>query len=273
MKIKTIYLLTCFLGSTILMNAQVGINTSNPQGALTIDAGKDNPTSGAPSATQAANDITVSVAGNMGVGLTVPTNKLHVLGTDPIRAEGIQAGNPNTDRPMVVDGNGVLKSINTLSVLGIPNPAIFRLETAIPNFLNGVGAGGNQLVPMAVVKNTISGLTYNSTTGVMSIPPGNYQMVFVYEATHNNTGCTLSSYIVDFPTGSGTTTQRIHSTAAHNEGGGSNHGGTITYTTQITATRNWTIQLGRGQSGNCSGTGMNLSALSTHLLIFRIGDL
>ncbi|KFF02856.1 hypothetical protein [Chryseobacterium luteum] len=208
----------------------------------------------------------------VGIGVALPTNKLHIDATNPIRAQGIQAGDPNTDRLMVVDGNGVLKSINTLSALSLPTPAIFRLNTGLTNFLNGVAAGNKQTVPMSVVKNTIDGLSYNTSTSTMTIPPGNYQMVFVYEATHNNTGCTLSSYIVDFPTGS-SAVQRIHSTASHMEGGTSNHGGSITFTTQITATRDWQIQLGRGQSGNCSGTGMNLTGLSTHLLVFRIGDL
>jgi len=281
MKLTFYYFVSIFFTTTTI-HAQVGIYTSNPQGTFNIDAAKDNPAVGTPSAAQAANDLTVSTSGNLGIGLTSPTNKIHINGTDPIRATGIQAGNSNTDRPLVVDGNGVFKSINTLSVLGIPTPAIYRLETVQNNFLNGVGAGSNQTVPMVEVKNTINGLTYNSTSRVLTIPPGNYQMVFVYEATHDDTAagsvtppstrCTISSYIVDFPTGAGTTTQRIHSTSAHNAGGLSNHGGTVTFTTQITGTRNWTIQLGRGQSGNCSGVGMTLAPLSTHLLVFRIGD-
>lgn len=281
-----------FFNGTLWKNVNSGAqNIYNANGSLTgarVVAQAENTLAFTGSAVNAfsVDGSTFSVdASNdrVGVGTTSPTNKLHVTGTDPIRAEGIQAGNANTDRPMVVDGNGVVKTINTLSVLGIPNPAIFRLETAQTNFLNGVGAGSNQIVPMAVVKNTITGLTYNAATSVMTIPPGNYQMVFVYEGTHDDTNggtvtppttrCTISSYIVDFPIGTGTSTARIHSTAAHGVGGLSNHGGTITYTTQITGTRNWTIQLGRGQSGNCGGVGMNLTAIATHLLVFRIGDL
>lgn len=219
------------------------------------------------------NTISIDATNNrVGIGVALPTNKLHINATNPIRAEGIAAGDPNTDRLMVIDGNGVLKSINTLSALSLPTPAIFRLNSSRNNFLDGVGAGSKQTVPMSLVKNTIDGLTYDSSTSTITIPPGNYQMVFVYEAIHNSTGCTLSSYIVDFPTGS-TSVQRIHSTASHLQGGLSNHGGSITYTTQIPTTRDWKIELGRGQSGNCSGTGMSLTGLSTHLLVFRIGDL
>lgn len=207
----------------------------------------------------------------LGLGTAAPSNKLHVTAaSNPLRLEGTTAGDPNVDRPVVIDANGVIKSINTLSVLGIPNPAIFRLETAQSNFLNGVAAGGSQVVPMSVVKNTINGMSYNTATSTITFPPGTYQMTFVYEGSHNATGCTISSYLVDFPLNA--TTQRIHSTASHIEGGASNHGGTITYATIIPTTRTWQIALGRGQSGNCSGTGMGLSALSTQLLVFRIGD-
>lgn len=214
--------------------------------------------------------IRITATGNIGMGTNTPSNKLHINATDPLRIQGTTAGDPNTDRPVVIDANGVIKSINTLSVLGIPNPAIFRLETAQSNFLNGVAAGGSQVVPMSVVKNTINGMSYNATTSTITFPPGTYQMTFVYEGSHNATGCTISSYLVDFPLNA--TTQRIHSTASHIEGGASNHGGTITYATIIPAARTWQIALGRGQSGNCSGPGMGLSALSTQLLVFRIGD-
>jgi len=123
---------------------------------------------------------------------------------------------------------------------------------------------------MSVVKNSIPGLTYNAGTSTITFPAGTYQMTVVYEATHNNTGCTISSYFVDFPLDA--TTTRIHNTAAHSEGALSNHGGTVTYATTIPLNRAWQIQLGRGQSGNCSGTGMSLAANSTQLLVFRIGD-
>ncbi|WP_054511675.1 hypothetical protein [Chryseobacterium sp. ERMR1:04] len=185
----------------------------------------------------------IDINGNVGIGVTAPSNKLHVTATaDPLRLEGTTAGNPNTDRPVVIDANGVIKSINTLSVLGIPNPAIFRLETAQTNFLGGQGIGGSQVVPMSVVKNTIDGMSYNATTSTITFPAGTYQMTFVYEGNHNATGCTISSYYVDFPLNTGST--RIHNTAAHLEGGSSNHGGTITYATTIPA-RTWQIILGR----------------------------
>ena len=268
MKSKKLYLFFLFLTLAPIMQAQVGINTNNPQGVFNIDGAKDNPVTGAPSVAQQANDVAVTAAGNVGVGTTAPTNKMHINGTNPLRLQGLTAGVSDTDPLVVADANGVLKTIGTLDDLSIPSPAIFRLETAQNNFLSAQVSGGQQAVPMTVVKNSIPGLTYAGNT--ITFPPGSYQMTVVYEAVHNNTGCTISSYFVDFPLNAGTT--RIHNTASHSEGVLSNHGGTITYATSITATRTWPIQLGRGQSGNCTGAGMTLAANSTQLLVFRIGD-
>lgn len=220
----------------------------------------------------AAND-------RVGVGTAAPTNKLHINGTDPLRLQGTTTGNTTTDPLMVLDGNGVVKTIGTLGALSIPNPALFRLETAQTDFLNGFSAGSLSTVPMSVIKNSISGMSYNAATSTITFPAGTYQITFVYEALHNNDNgtsveadkCRNSSYIVDFPT-SISGTQRIHSTAYHNSGILSNHGGTITYSTTVPAGRTWPIRLGRGQSGNCTGPGMTLAAASTQLLVFRIGD-
>jgi hypothetical protein len=62
-------------------NAQVGVSTSNPQGTFHIDGAKDNPAVGAPSVTQQANDMVVTNTGSLGVGITVPTTKMHIVTT------------------------------------------------------------------------------------------------------------------------------------------------------------------------------------------------
>lgn len=64
-----------------LAYSQVGINTPNPQGVLHVDGAKDNPATGTPTAAQQANDVVVNSAGNLGIGLTSPANKLDVLTT------------------------------------------------------------------------------------------------------------------------------------------------------------------------------------------------
>lgn len=269
-KIKFSSLLALLSMSTIYY-AQVGINTANPQGVFNIDGAKDNPATGMPTAAQQANDVVVTSQGKLGVGTVSPANALHIKATaDPLKLEGVSVGNTTTDRLVVIDANGVIKSINTLGGLSIPNPAVFRLETVQNNFLTGVSAGGSQVVPMSIVKNTIPGLSYNTSTSTITFPAGTYEIMFVYEGTHNATDCTISSYFVDFPLNN--SVQRIHSTASHVAGYTSNHGGSITYATTIPAGKTWQISLGRGVSGNCSGNGMILRDNSTQLLVFRVGD-
>jgi hypothetical protein len=216
--------------------------------------------------------LTDENSGRVGIGTIVPANKLHIVASaDPLKLEGITAGSSTTDKLLVVDAGGVVKNIGSLGALSIPSPAVFKLVTQQNNFLNGTSSGAEKRVPMSLVKNSITGLTYNNTTSTITFPAGTYQMTFVYEGTHNNTNCTVSSYYVDFPI-SASNTQRVHSTASHLQGQASNHGGNITYVATIPEGTTWPIELGRGISGNCSGPGMLLRANSTLLLVYRIGD-
>jgi hypothetical protein len=163
----------------------------------------------------------------------------------------------------------LLISQDALDDLSIPFPAVFRLTNNMTNFLNGVVAGDAQVTPMTEIKNNIPGLSYNSSTSTVTFgKEGTYKIDFIYEGFHNN-NCTISSYFVDFPYQTGTT--RIHSTAPH-AAALNNHGGTISYTGVIPANRTWQIKLGRGQSGNCSGPGNQLSSPSTHVFIYRVGS-
>lgn len=127
---------------------------------------------------------------------------------------------------------------------------------------------------MTLIKNGISGLTYDPSNSTITFPPGTYQITFVYEGAHNNQlstpECSVSSHFVDFPLSSGL--QRVHNTSSHNAGPTSNYGGSIIYTTQLSNPVLWQIGLGRGQSGNCYGPGNTLVGVSTQLLVYRIGN-
>lgn len=239
-----------------------GVLANSPYGSY-ISSKDKNSGGGLPLALNASG-------GNVGIGTLAPSNKLHVNATDPLRLEGISEGVTSTDRLLVIDPTGVVKSIKTLGGLSIPNPAVFRLENSQNDFLSSANAGISQVVPMSVVKNTIPGLSYDAGSSTITFPAGTYEIMFVYEGTHNAANCTLSSYFVDFPLNNNL--QRIHSTAGHNQGGQSNHGGAITYATAVPANRTWQIRLGRGVSGNCGGAGMLLRENSTQLLVFRVGD-
>ena len=217
---------------------------------------------------------TLSVDGannRVGIGTIAPANNLHVVATtDPLRLDGVVAGNAGTDQLMAINPSGVVKKIGTVEDLGIPRPAVFRLDTQQNDFLSAQGIGTSQVVPMTMIANGINGLTYNAATSTVTLPQGLYQIAFVYEAAHNATGCTISSYFVDFPLNAGI--QRVHNTASHVQGATSNHGGTVNYTTTVPAGKTWQISLGRGQSGNCLGAGMLLAGLSTQVLIYKIGN-
>lgn len=225
------------------------------------------------------NDIVrmkISNNGNVGIGTTDPQATLDINGSSanpPLRIQNIAEGDISTENIIGVNSSGTVRDLGTglelLSTLSIPAPAIFKLSDDIPDFLKDKTMGEKQTVPMSVVKIGIKDMVYNESTSRITFPPGTYQIMFVYEGEHT-IECDLSSYFVDFPVSSGSA--RVHSTCSHNGGVLSNHGGTISYSTELVRTRTWQIALGRGQSGNCGGAGMTLIKNSTHLLIYRIGD-
>lgn len=58
--------------SSFFANAQVGINTINPQNTFHIDGAKDNPVTGVPSPVQQTNDFIVTSNGSTGIGTNTP---------------------------------------------------------------------------------------------------------------------------------------------------------------------------------------------------------
>lgn len=63
-------------------NAQVGINTSNPQAIFHVDGWKDNPASGNIASIQAANDMVITSSGELGIGTLSPVVKIDARSTD-----------------------------------------------------------------------------------------------------------------------------------------------------------------------------------------------
>ncbi|MDQ0783021.1 hypothetical protein QF044_002875 [Chryseobacterium sp. W4I1] len=98
---KILILPLCFIIN--LFNAQVGIGTNNPLGALHIDGAKDNPVSGVPTAAQISNDVIINKAtGFIGAGVLSPQVQLDMrsaanenalgLGTTSMSAAAAGAG-------------------------------------------------------------------------------------------------------------------------------------------------------------------------------------
>lgn len=266
--------------STKSLLAQQSINTPTPQGVFHIDGGKNNPKGSIPNSEQQKDDFIVLKNGNVGIATILPENKLHIKAdSNPLKLEGLQTGSTELEELLIIDKTGTINK-TSLKKSSIPQPAVLSLTQNMNNFLYNIQNGFKQrLTPLNLEKNTIQGLTFNSTNSTVSFPKGTYQINFVYEATHNSSGCTLSSYFVDFPTPDAVR-RRVHTSSRHNQGAQSSHGGTITFTVTLTADQTiWYVELGRGQSGNCTATspflnssGMTLMKDSTQILIFRIGD-
>lgn len=225
----------------------------------------------------ADNGLTVGYnsTGNVGLGGTLSKNTEvatagKTLGFSGLGFVGVGTISPRSKLALSNDGGGNQ---------GADDISIYSYGSSVAPSVVQMSSAGTEAAPANIANGTSIGFLgfggrwnngWNMDTTTVSLKPGVYQMTFVYEGNPNATGCDLSSYIVDFPTGTGSTTKRIHSTAAHNQGGLSNHGGTISFTTVITGTGyDWQIRLGRGQSGNCTGTGNTLGAGSTQLTVLR----
>lgn len=119
--------------------SQVGINTVNPQGVFHIDAGSDNSATSSPSIDEQANDVSVSVLGNIGVGTISPSAKIDLVGTStitPIRARNMEASSTSTlaDRttlhPVMIDKDGVM--IKQFSPVSLGNSYYLDGSFSIP---------------------------------------------------------------------------------------------------------------------------------------------
>jgi hypothetical protein len=66
--------------------------------------------------------------GNTGFGTTTPTNKLHVVGTNPVRLEGLQTG-ALTDQLVTVDATGVFKQRTVSDVTNYSSYAAISSST------------------------------------------------------------------------------------------------------------------------------------------------
>ncbi|UWX62061.1 hypothetical protein N0B40_07155 [Chryseobacterium oranimense] len=258
MKTKLLFLIAITAFSVSLFS-QVGINTTTPNPSSILDIVSTNKGLLIPRVSLTGNTDVTTIP-NPANGLLV-YNLVDAGGASPVKKDNFYKFNATTGKwQLMLDETS----------LPLLAPAVFRLEADMTSFLNGQGAGSSVVIPMTMLSNKITGLSYDSTTSTITFPAGTYKMEFVYEGDHNAAGCTISSYLVDFPDGAGTAFNRIHTTSAHNAGAASNHGGVVTYTTTVPAGRTWQIKLGRGQSGNCSGLGGTLRGKSTELLIFRM---
>ncbi|MFC3161188.1 hypothetical protein ACFOEQ_24565 [Chryseobacterium arachidis] len=113
------------------LSAQMGINTDNPQTAFHVDASKDNNTSGTPTIAQQDNDLAVTSAGGMGIGITTPNVKVE-LNSGTANTSGLKFTNFNSTTPVATAGQtlGVDASGNIITVPNASAPSVVTAEVA-----------------------------------------------------------------------------------------------------------------------------------------------
>lgn len=160
MKIKILLLISIF--SIGIVQAQVGINTKNPQGVLHIDGKGD--TSGN---TNISDDVFIDVNGNIGIGTLAPTAKVHSVGSSTVSSMRITDTKQAVDQILVSDDNGNASWMERpypggviYSIVGSTvtyNVGSAKLVKAIP-----INVSGNYLIsirwwgaPLAVAANNL----------------------------------------------------------------------------------------------------------------------
>lgn len=163
MKSQILTLLSLALSVHIFsQTGRVGINTENPQQTFHIDGGKDNPTTGVPSAVQQVNDVVVSNVGQLGVGTSQPRAKLHITGgiATQIDTEIRVNGSSTTDGDPGTVGQ-------VLTSRGALNSPIWQTILSSPSITadNGLTLTGNNLqLGGTLLKNTdIATAGFNTT--------------------------------------------------------------------------------------------------------------
>jgi len=173
--------------------AQTGIYTNNPQTSFHVDAGKDNAVTGAPTAVQQANDLVVTNTGNVGIGTTAPSERLDLnTGNLRIRTINTNVGIAGTDRPVVADANGTLKTV------GFATTTIFHSRLAADQNVTNSGTIYTLLFANPLV--TSAFYTYNATNGTLTFnQPGNYIISLQVSFGNVNDGTQLVLGIRPFP--------------------------------------------------------------------------
>ncbi|WP_336959075.1 hypothetical protein [Chryseobacterium contaminans] len=180
---KLLIVVKVFAFSTLHF-AQVGLNTSNPQTTFHIDGAKDNPTSGAPSVVQQANDFAVTNTAQVGIGTTTPTEKLDISsGNIRVRNINSNIGIGGTDRVVVADATGVLKTIDFTAY------SLFHARLAADQ--NATSATIATLM-FATPVATSPFYSYNTSTGVLTFnQAGNYLVTLQASFSNISAGAQL----------------------------------------------------------------------------------
>lgn len=205
--------------------------------------------------------------GSTGIGINLPTNKLHVVATaNPLRLVGLQSG-VNADSVMTVDANGVVRQRSVASILLTGNAWLNG-----GNALTSPGVFGTTTAqPFSIITNGATRLTFGDA-GTITQAAGGGQVTFTGNVDATNgfdvTGAPLTANAGSTLTG----TTNINSTAAGTTnigttGGTNNIAGTtiVTGTTDLNTTGANPTNIGNALSTtNVTGpTNINTTGTST----------
>jgi len=154
--------------------SQVGINTTNPQTILHVDGSKDNPTTGAPSITQQANDMVVTSAGRVGIGTTTPTAQLQTTGNMILGTAVLTNGNTGYSTMVRNNATGELRVASSSSGNAfVFNNVVYQINNVSGDFINDFNTNVNSTQYTVIITGssfitTNGGGLSNSTTGTFS---------------------------------------------------------------------------------------------------------
>lgn len=264
-KITALMSLTLALSCEILYG-QIGINIAQPQATLDITAKESTGTNINPDGILIPR---VDRQRAQSMASVVTSTIIYISSI----SNGSQSGTTaDVDTVGFYYFNGTKWVKLNSSEKGTSKSSVYFLANNQSNFLSGAANGSSQNIPVSASTDGAEGVTFNASTNTFNFAKaGSYKFTLTYEATHDATDCTISSYFTDFPDNDRNNV-RIHTTASHSQGVNSNHGGSIVYATALPANSSWKVTLGRGQSGNCYGSGMLLRAKSTIVEITSIAQ-
>ncbi|WP_250252286.1 hypothetical protein [Chryseobacterium sp. Marseille-Q3244] len=169
--------------------SQVGINTPNPQGILHIDGQKDNPSTGSSfTPSQQSNDIIITAAGRVGVGMLTPAVKVDArnsgngaigFGTSSLTAaaadegalrynNGVEYSNGNEWLPLLTaqpaSNKVIVIAAKTNNNVKLAVPSAATVTAGLQN------RSSNYLVDWAKIFESNSGTNFNASTGVFTAP-------------------------------------------------------------------------------------------------------
>lgn len=121
--------------------AQVGINTSNPQGIFNVDPAKNNATTGTPTVAQTKDDFTILSDGKVGIGTTIPTSTLDINGGLTVREIDVTATGSSVAVPSGVSQIRIIGTpgANVGLTAPTPNPTEDGFRLVVLNQITGVG--------------------------------------------------------------------------------------------------------------------------------------